>query len=58
MKLIERKEVIRLNYNENLGILTMILMTLIIMTVILVQLVPMVRMPKLMLKTMVTVLIQ
>ena len=35
MKLIERKEVIRLNYNENLGILTMILMILIIMTVIL-----------------------
>ena len=35
MKLIKRKEVIRLNYNENLEILTMILMTLIIMTVIL-----------------------
>ena len=35
MKLIKGKEVIRLNYNENLGILTMILMTLIIMTVIL-----------------------
>ncbi len=35
IKLIKGKEVIRLNYNENLGILTMILMTLIIMTVIL-----------------------
>ena len=35
MKLIKRKEVIKLNYNENLGTLTMILMTLIIMTVIL-----------------------
>ena len=35
IELIKGKEVIRLNYNENLGILTMILMTLIIMTVIL-----------------------
>ena len=35
MKLIKGKEVIILNYNENLGILTMILMILIIMTVIL-----------------------
>ena len=35
IKLIKGKEVIRLDYNENLGILTMILMTLIIMTVIL-----------------------
>ena len=35
IKLIKGKEVIRLSYNENLGILTMILMILIIMTVIL-----------------------
>lgn len=35
MKLIKGKEVMTLNYNENLGILTMILMILIIMTVIL-----------------------
>ena len=35
IKLIKGKEVTRLNYTENLGILTMILMTLIIMTVIL-----------------------
>ena len=34
MKLIKGKEVMTLNYNENLGILTMILMILIIMTVI------------------------